>query len=345
MNSFQQAAAAYAACGAVVIPCGGDDGKRPLIRWDRLRRPASPYTLEKWSAKFGCPNLGLATGPSRLTVVDVDSAESSLVRECYQRFGETPFSVATPRGGRHLYYRSAGEPNRARVDGASVDVRGVGGFIVAPPSQRPGGGSYELISGNIADISRLPPLKLGSLEQPTASRKIQEGGRDNFLWRRAMIEARSCASEGELLSRLEIFNEAECDPPLAQGELESICAWCWKKQSNGLNKIGSGWSWLPVDYETIRRLAPSPDMLAMLLELRRIHLGVNDAFAISPRAMALASSGTFSAWTEKRIRQARDGLVAAGDLIRLDRGGRGKHDPARFAFPDIQAERRERDIV
>jgi hypothetical protein len=46
------------------------------------------------------------------------------------------FSVATPNGGRHLYFSAEGQPlrNTAGKLGRHIDTRGVGGYVVGPGS-------------------------------------------------------------------------------------------------------------------------------------------------------------------------------------------------------------------
>lgn len=88
---FPSAAARYARLGWSVIPfcvgtargvcgCGrGHDeragGKAPLVAWERFAAvPPSPAHLARWSRFYSSGNVGVLLGPSRLLVIDCDSA-------------------------------------------------------------------------------------------------------------------------------------------------------------------------------------------------------------------------------------------------------------------------------
>ncbi len=61
--------------GLALIPLGGDDGKVPQVKWKHLKhRPGRDY-LKRLTAKHPTKNIGVLTGLSRVTVVDVDAPE------------------------------------------------------------------------------------------------------------------------------------------------------------------------------------------------------------------------------------------------------------------------------
>lgn len=111
-------------------------------------------------------NLGIACGPSGLVVVDLDSAEHGEVEDDWRELGvhngrdalarvadwagqsvpET-FTVRTPSGGSHLYFRApegCTVRNSAGAIAPLVDVRGRGGYIVGPGSVI-AGRAYQVI--------------------------------------------------------------------------------------------------------------------------------------------------------------------------------------------------------
>jgi hypothetical protein len=137
---FADAAEILRRAGLTVIPLIGDgDGKPPNVsgftRWQR--RPGLA-TLTRWSKRWPGANVGIVTG-KQLVVVDLDSDDPGLVKKMIERFGPTPLQVATPSGGRHLYYRSSGERSTNLRASLPVDIKGMGGYVVAPPSIRPSG--------------------------------------------------------------------------------------------------------------------------------------------------------------------------------------------------------------
>ena len=100
-------------------------------------------------------NIGIATGPSGLLVVDLDVVKpdeqegtpdgvKSLWALC-ERAGQTlppTYQVRTPSGGRHLYFTQPDGPrlhSTAGRLGHHIDTRGWGGYVVAPGSTTPTG--------------------------------------------------------------------------------------------------------------------------------------------------------------------------------------------------------------
>jgi hypothetical protein len=341
MTGFSTAAESYTTNGAAVIPCGGADGKHPLVAWRGLSRANAAGRLPEWRQKFADANVGILTGPSKLTVIDVDTPDDALCSDLLGRFGDTPLQARTPRGGWHLFYRSNGEPTKAKLDKLPVDVRGRGGLIVVPPSARNDGARYEFICGTEADINSLPPIKDGALvvqNAPlTGARSLQiipEGRRNDTLFRIAMVEARSCETIGELESRMWLHNEA-CKPSLDFQEVKAVVASAWNYTERGQNWVGKE-ARVYLEVAELEKLIATPEAMALLMALRKAHLGHNDEFAISPRG--LASEGQFQGWSERRLRNARERLLELRLLLLKHEGGQGKHDPALFSFPLRQGE-------
>jgi len=114
--------------------------------------------------------FGIATGaPSRCVVLDVDGeagAESLLALEA--KYAPLPMTVTCrTRRGLHFYWRQSGEVrcSAGRV-GPGLDVRGDGGYVVAPPSTHPGGGRYEWIRAPHEYEMADPPSWLLNLMRP-----------------------------------------------------------------------------------------------------------------------------------------------------------------------------------
>ncbi len=337
MTGFAAAAESYAKRGCAVIPCGGPDGKKPLVRWRRMTADTVGRLLPQWREKFAGANPGILTGPSRITGIDIDSPGDAIVSECLARFGDTPLIAKTPRGGHHLYFRNSGEHTAAKIDGRPIDVRGIGGFIVVAPGETLAG-RYQFVRGSVDDLDRLPAIKPGALPMRPASGPNRttslgaagEGRRNVHLWRLAMTQARTCETRDELEARVLILNESECSPPLDPPEVARIVRSAWDHQRQGKNWVGVGGARVFLEFSELERLTVNPDAAVLLMALRRSHLGVRDSFAVSPRSMA--TSGQFSTWSEKRIRGARQFLIDVGELRPVHAGGRGNHDPSLFCL-------------
>lgn len=110
--------------------------------------------------------LAVRTGaPSGLVVIDIDPAHGGRVDPTLM---PRTACVVTGSGGWHLYYQHPGTAvlnSQSRL-GEGIDVRGDGGYVVAPPSVHPRTGlRYRWLVD--APIAEMPPALLTAC-QPTA---------------------------------------------------------------------------------------------------------------------------------------------------------------------------------
>lgn len=143
--------------------------KKPaLSSWKEFQnRRATPDELKTW---FGPHMIGIVTGSiSGLVVVDCDSQEAvELVMAMLPEGFQTPMAT-TPRG-LHLYFKEHVEPIKNGVNVLSgVDVRGEGGYVVAPP----GPGRDWIIAPEDCPLAELPPAlaEIMSKDQKAQSAK------------------------------------------------------------------------------------------------------------------------------------------------------------------------------
>ncbi|SDU76989.1 bifunctional DNA primase/polymerase [Jiangella alkaliphila] len=162
-NPFLDAALAAADRGWRVFPIGSG-GKRPAFeRWQQLAT-TDHQQLRSWWRATDRWNVGIATGESGLLVVDLDPAHGATAPEPFKgaqhgsdvlamlaaAAGAEPpadtYTVTTPSGGQHLYFRAPGGGAHRTTTGTlgwRVDTRGRGGCIVGAGS-RSAAGSYDL---------------------------------------------------------------------------------------------------------------------------------------------------------------------------------------------------------
>lgn len=124
-----------------IIPVGKD--KRPLIEWKQYQeRRATVEEIEKWFTDYPDMQIGIVTGKiSNLLVVDIDKPDMDL--------SWLPITtiIKTGSGGFHYYYAYIpGVSNKARIK-EYIDIRGDGGYVVAPPSENLKG-KYEVKERN-----------------------------------------------------------------------------------------------------------------------------------------------------------------------------------------------------
>jgi len=243
-SPIAQAALRYLNCGWSVLPLRRGD-KRPLIRWEGLQQARPDAAIVgQWFAHAPDSNIGIVTGEiSNLIVLDVDpkhGGDDSLA-ELERRFGSLPETVEarTGGGGRHLYFTHPGSfvPNRAGLK-QGIDLRGDGGYIVAPPSVHPNGQPYAWAPGRSPEeieLAALPRWLLFAGRGPRVRRSLAD-------WRQLVHEG---VPEGErnstiasltghllwhgvdaqvALELMLAWNRARCRPPLDDEEVARVVA-------------------------------------------------------------------------------------------------------------------------
>jgi hypothetical protein len=345
---FAEAAEFLWRAGLTPIPLtGDDDGKPPNVsgftRWSR--RPGLS-TLARWSNRWPGSNIGIVTG-HRVTVIDID--DDALIDEMIRRFGATPLQVRTPSGGLHLYYRSSGERCGTLRPGLPVDIKGVGGYVVAPPSIRPSGEfagqRYQIVAGSWDEPPGLPPLRPGGLQisgtktvnEPIPLRSVRRGVRNRHLFRALLRHAPYCDDHDALLdvARTIAAEQFVSDPldPFDGDEIEKTVRSAWRYETEERNWVGRR-SFIRVPAEDIAVIESHPhgaDMALLYLRLRRAHWD-RPIFAAPPKAMA--DHSVIPGWRRShgRYRRALAGLVEVGTLRTEKIGGSKRGDANLYSF-------------
>ncbi len=134
------------------------------LGWEQ-RATIDPELIQHWWGRSPTSNIGIACGPSRLYVLDLDPAHGSppppewsgaehgrdvlarLAERAGQPYPGDTFTVRSPSPSEHLYFRVGEDStlrNTAGRAGWRIDSRGHGGFIVAPGSVRRDG-EYSVV--------------------------------------------------------------------------------------------------------------------------------------------------------------------------------------------------------
>jgi hypothetical protein len=222
----------------------------PVI--ERDKRPATRHGLNDatrderrivraWSARPHL-NVGVKTGQeSGIVVLDVDGDDGwdslMALQDQHEDLPDT-LSVTTPRGGQHFYFVHPGYPvrNSAGLLGYGLDVRGDGGYVLAPPSVGPNGSEY-VVDEQVAPAPMPKWLQKVIVDkQLTVERALEDGNLAKFM--------RDGATKGNrndrlftvawtLLSKHNVepanaativrsLNATECAPPLPGKDVEKI---------------------------------------------------------------------------------------------------------------------------
>jgi hypothetical protein len=252
-----RAALTYARRGWPVFPCwwplvdgrcacGARDcaspGKHPLARLAPrgvLDATTDADRVRRWWQRSANANVAVATGPrSGLLVLDVDvraGGDDSLA-ELERTHGPIPETPRVQTGaGWHVYFTAPrGEvASRAGVR-PGLDARGVGGYVIAPPSRHASGRVYrwELGATPLDLPLAAPPVWLLEVLREERRRLvfdgrplvIPHGERNARLFQLACALRRYGLAPRALRGCLDAINAAHATPPLPAGEVARIAA-------------------------------------------------------------------------------------------------------------------------
>jgi hypothetical protein len=177
-SANKDAALALAGRGLRIFPCNPDKTPR-IAAWEQAATNSQFAVAVKWeAAPESLP--ALPVGAHGLIVIDADrkaggadgvAAFHALCAD--QRIDlSTAFVVETPSGGYHFYFTTAtpyGNSRGSLPDG--IDVRGLGGYVIAPGATLPDGRGYKHVYGSWDAIPALPEALASFLreKQPVTS--------------------------------------------------------------------------------------------------------------------------------------------------------------------------------
>ncbi len=216
--------------GWSVIPL--NKKKEPVIKWaEYQQRIATDDEVTAWLIQFPEAQIGIVTGElSKLVVVDVEAGGDTSIYP-------PTLMVETGGGGYHLYYQHTGKltKNASRIT-ELTDIRGDGGYVVAPPSVS-GKGSYrwhDVTAENAPDINSLPPYPTELLES-LANAKNSPLEASSELVPVGMRNEAAARQIGEILSRTAperweqaawqeavTWNQTALTEPLSDEELRKV---------------------------------------------------------------------------------------------------------------------------
>jgi len=254
--SLGDAALRYAKRGWHVFPVYEPRDGRCSCGWPKCTSPAKhprtprglldattdPHTITAWWQKWADASIGIATEPSGLVVLDVDvkSGGEESLEQVIATFGRVDDTMCVLTGGGGQHYFFAAGTNRLASRAAAlgreypgIDIRAMGGYVVAPPSLHITGRSYAWEASAPDTLEPVPAWLIAAVNELQRHRKtatagptdrIASGTRNNELTSRAGIMRRSGFSEQAIQQALRIENQDRCDPPLPEDEVDRIAA-------------------------------------------------------------------------------------------------------------------------
>jgi hypothetical protein len=241
MSQLHNAALALAKLGCAIFPCQ-PRGKSPVSRDGFKAATTNTNHIDTWwSAGPDC-NIGIATGtPSGFWVLDIDGEEGELsLRELEQASGALPNTVEAITGkGRHCYFR-IGEHGSVGVSAGQIanglDIRGDGGYVLAPPSVHPSGRVYAWSVDSAKDFAEAPDWLYALINANDTSGK----GKSLAHWHETLTSRIANGTRnvtltsvaGKLIHEgvdvilvydlLTCVNVARCEQPLSDDEVKTI---------------------------------------------------------------------------------------------------------------------------
>jgi hypothetical protein len=234
-----QRALAYAARGLWVFPCL-PRAKEPATANGFKDATADPGLITHWWRQNPHYNIGFVTGRlSHCFVLDIDGDEAELeLKKLETEHDALPSTVESITArGRHLFFDWPSQTirNSAGKVAPGIDIRGEGGYVLAPPSIHPSGRAYcwSVDSGDtFAPAPAWLLSKLGAnghrIGTPPAEWRalvrdgVVEGGRNTALTRLAGLLLRQRVDALVALELLTAWNQTRCQPPLEDSEVTTI---------------------------------------------------------------------------------------------------------------------------
>jgi hypothetical protein len=169
-----------ARAGLAIFPVrgAGPDAKKPCptVRWgDDATTDAG--AIESWWRRWPDAMPAIHLGRSGLLVVDLDRHEGGadgLAAWDEVNRGVVAPAVDTPSGGRHIYFRQpdgrAHGNREGLLKGRGINIRGLGGYVVAPGALRADGeGAYQPVTAGALMAAPPVPDWLYALIDPPSS--------------------------------------------------------------------------------------------------------------------------------------------------------------------------------
>ena len=242
--------------GVARCSCGNTDCASPAKHpYGRLAphglKDASkdPRFIERWCA--GPYNIAVATGSiSGVIVLDIDprnGGDESLA-ELEAEHGALPLTwrVLTGGGGEHIYFAHPGGHIEKPDFAAGINLKGDGGYVIAPPSRHIAGRPYAWhVDGHPENVSLAPTPKWVILRAQASERRAAgqidwrafaseaflDGSRHNALTRLAGLLFYRLSREPHLAAQLLIsFNQTRYNPPIPDDELVKIIDWAASRE-------------------------------------------------------------------------------------------------------------------
>jgi len=250
VSSFKEIAMQIVKRGIPVIPIPPRKKGTILPNWPE-RASTDPAQIEKWNEENPDYNVGAVAKPGGYWMLDCDLPDvpQRIEEETGQVFPKT-YTVKSSRGVHPYFAQTSASEEMGNVSVVGLfDAQIKNKYVVGAGSTHPSGIRYEV--ENDADIVEAPDWliewikkqhkhpKLDKQQDGPTEQKIQEGARNNVLFKQACNLHKSGLSQSNALIALRAINDDRCDPPLEETELCKIVdsAYSYEPTQNALDEL------------------------------------------------------------------------------------------------------------
>ena len=242
VKSMKEWALYYAELGLAVFPLAYRN-KVPAIEGGCKAATTEKSKIERWWNQNPRYNIGIATGnkSNGLVVIDLEVDKNKgidgyeVLRDWQNKHGELPetWQSITGRGGYHYFYKDTITHSNKVGLYEGVDIRGEGGYIVAPPSVHPNGNTYEWeqepkeyeiaqVDDIVNDFFKGEKQRIDSEHKTNfkVPELIPEGKRVDTIVRLIASLRTKGLDDDAIKAAVRVENEKRCNPPLKEKELE-----------------------------------------------------------------------------------------------------------------------------
>lgn len=176
MTALATAAQRLGQAGCFVFPIK-PRAKTPITAHGCDDATHDPEQIAEWWRQSPSANIGVACGPTGIVAIDLDGPQGVAHWRRLVAEQPTPHTLTSRTGtGWHLWYIAPTDRRRlgnsASKIAAKIDSRGLGGYILVPPSVHPNGHRYAWAAHQPAAMAVLPAWCVDLLDPPAGPRPV-----------------------------------------------------------------------------------------------------------------------------------------------------------------------------
>lgn len=216
--------------------------KVPATQHGLLDATTDEEQIRKWWSDTPDANIAIRTGDG-LVVIDGDRRNQGhlTLRDLIKRHVIWPatYKVLTADGAHFYFHSDIHIASGADALGPGVDVKGQGGYVVAPPSVHPSGHLYRY---DVESESKPQPLpfwvvearkeRSSRLDKDRVLSGLPEGERDDQLFRYACM-ARRQKWDKDMAEAALVYLSDRCSPPFPRDEAIKKVEWVYSHYAEG----------------------------------------------------------------------------------------------------------------